>query len=78
MPHFFEQQRLKLNLSQRGMAARLSISNETVRNWEADAAVPTPPIAELATAYEVTEQRMEREVMALRRRIEAKQAVASK
>jgi transcriptional regulator with XRE-family HTH domain len=78
MPNFFEQQRNKLGLSGRAMAARLGIANQTVNNWENDKVVPAEPIAALAKSYEVSESRMEREVMAQRRRIEAKALATAK
>ena len=72
--NFFEEQREKLGLTATQMAARVPVSSDSVRDWEADGAVPRPPIAALAKAYQVSEQRMEKEVMALRRRLEAKRA----
>ena len=77
--NFFEQQRIRLDLNPTQMAARLGITSVTVRSWEMDTNIPRLPIARLATDYEVTEKVMEREVMALRRRVEAKRApVAAK
>lgn len=72
MPNFFEEQRNRLGLTRTEIAARLHTTAESVRLWEIDRVVPSPPIAELATGYEVSEARMERQVMAVRRRIEAR------
>jgi DNA-binding XRE family transcriptional regulator len=75
--NFFEEQRGKLDLNRTQIAARVGATAETVRLWEIERNVPSTPIATLAAGYEVTEQRMEREVMALRRRIEAREAAAA-
>jgi transcriptional regulator with XRE-family HTH domain len=78
MANFFERQRKALGVkSQRAMAARIGCSNEAVRQWESDGAVPSTPIKQLAASYQVTENTMEREVMALRRRMEAKTETAA-
>lgn len=74
--NFFQQRREFIGLSQRKMATRIGVSNEAVRQWEDDSSVPQTPIAVLATAYQVSETKMEREVMALRRRLEATKAEA--
>lgn len=78
MKHFFEEQRERLGLTKTEVAARLRTTAETIRQWEADMVVPSRPITSLALAYEVPESRMEKEVMALRRRIEARTPVAAK
>lgn len=73
MPNFFETQRTDvLKFSQRAMAMKLGVANTTVATWEADEAVPGLPVAKLAAEYQVSESRMERELMAMRRRIEAR------
>lgn len=82
MPNFFETHRTDvLKLSQRGMATKLGVANTTVGTWEADELIPTLSVEKLAIGYEVSESRMEKELMAMRRRIEArkeKAALASK
>lgn len=75
--NFFEAQRNALNISQRQMAKRLDVSNTLISALEQDRRVPRVTVAKLAKAYEVTETRMERELMALRRRIEANWTTAS-
>lgn len=74
--NFFEEQRVKLTLNTTQMAARVGVTHQTVRLWEADRVVPRVQIATLAIGYEVAESRMEREVMAMRRRIESREAAA--
>jgi len=68
--NFFRDQRVKLNLNLTQMAARCGATAQTVLNWESDVSVPSPTVETLAKAYEVSESRMERELMAQRRRIE--------
>lgn len=72
--NFFEERRTTLGLSRTQIAAIVRTTAEPVRQWEADTSVPRPSIELLATAYRVSEARMEKEVMALRRRIEARRA----
>lgn len=75
--NFWEKQRSEvLGISQRKMAARIGVSNSAISSWEVDQVIPTTPIAELARAYEVNEKIIERELIAQRRRIEAKTAAA--
>lgn len=74
MKNFFEEQREKLDRTRTEQGAKVSASAESVRQWEADMSVPRVPIATLAVGYDVAESRMEKEVMALRRRIEARKA----
>jgi DNA-binding XRE family transcriptional regulator len=71
MDNFFKTRRDELKTTQRAIAIAADVTEKTVANWENDAAVPSTPIATLAAVYDVTETKMEREVMALRRRIEA-------
>ncbi len=75
--NFFRDRRLALGLSLTQMGARAATTAQTVFNWEAGDTVPSATIATLATAYEVAESRMEKEVMAQRRRIEAKREPVS-
>jgi DNA-binding XRE family transcriptional regulator len=76
--NFFGEQRKRLDLNTTQMAARVGVTHQTVLLWESDRVEPRVPIATLAAGYEVSESRMEREVMALRRRIEARKAASPK
>lgn len=69
---FLEHRRTRLGLSRTQIAARISTTAEAVRRWEIELVVPSIPISSLASAYEVSEDKMADEVMALRRRIEAR------
>jgi transcriptional regulator with XRE-family HTH domain len=78
MANFFEERRARLGLSLTKLAARLDMTAQAVQRWEAELNYPSKPIRELALAYEVTEQRMADEVIALRMRIERREAAAVK
>jgi DNA-binding XRE family transcriptional regulator len=72
MENFFRSQREQLDTTQRALAIAIGVTEKAIANWENDVVVPKTPIAILASVYGVSEQKMEREVMAQRRRIEAK------
>lgn len=74
---FFEARRTKLKLNPTQMAARLGTTAQAIVWWEQDKRVPSLPITALAIAYEVSESQMEKEVMAIRRRIEARRAAVA-
>lgn len=79
--NFWRDQRIKLGLSLTQMAARVDSSAQTVLNWENDETLPSKSSAELAAGYEVSESRIDREFMAMRKRIALKKTqdvVASK
>lgn len=78
MANFFKARRDELKVTQRSLALALEVTENTIANWEDDSVVPGSPIAALAVAYDVPESRMAREVMAVRLRIEAREAVASR
>jgi transcriptional regulator with XRE-family HTH domain len=75
--NFFESRREELKLSQRALADVLGVSNTAVSNWEHDEVVPALEISALAAGYKVSESRIERELIALRRRIEERKSVAA-
>lgn len=84
-PNFFRARRNELavkhrqKISQFDMAVRFKgLTPSSIGSWERDEVVPAVPISKLAQGYEVSESVMEREVMALRRRIEAREAAAVK
>lgn len=72
-PNFFERRRTQLGRSRTEIAAQLKLTAEAIRLWEKEVQGPKAHISALAVAYDVSEKVMEREVMALRRRIEARQ-----
>jgi DNA-binding XRE family transcriptional regulator len=76
MANFFEARRKRLEKTQREIALAAGVTEKSVGNWENDRVIPSVPIATLAKVYDVDEKQMEREVMALRRRIEAGAAIA--
>lgn len=75
--NWFKRRREELGMTQREMADACGVTEKSVANVENDRVVPSSPIASLAAAYSVAEKVMEREVMALRRRIEAREAAAA-
>lgn len=78
MEFFFRSRRVELGATQLAIARDLGLTEKSVANWERETVIPSSPIADLARVYKVSESRMEREVMALRRRIEARELAASK
>jgi DNA-binding transcriptional regulator YiaG len=75
--NFFEKRRRELNLSQRKMAMRLELSNDTVIKWETYRSIPSTPVARLAEKYEVTPQEIERALTIQRRVIESNELAAA-
>lgn len=70
MTNFFKERREQLGLTQEQMADALSMTQPAVSSWECFAAAPRLKSAEkLAVGYQVSRERMEKEIVLLNRQI---------
>lgn len=70
--NFFLDRRIALDLTQREIATPLEITPAAVSAWERDQSPPElSRAAELAAVYKVTQERIEKEIVAMNRRRQA-------
>ena len=78
MENFFLAQREVLGLSQRRIAIALDMTDSAVGSWERGANVPRIALApKLAAVYQVSQARIEKEIVKLAHEIAAKKEAAS-